>query len=480
MTLILYRKVTSRNVPIVLAEPLLVLVTLSCKGFVEFFRYFCIMKRFRTVTIFTLAAVAMMVVANVVYLYTLYNSIKEQSVQTAAECLRRADMMEIISRMEQADTTGDYSFFRLTLTIQGEKSADGRYEYPAMVEKMDQTMSGYFHVMESVIPGIPARDYRQLARIFRQELTNAGMTAEEVRVSGVEAVPEGCGRLWQVSVNGTHDTPVIYGYISPLTGYVFNRMAGIIVTSAAILVLMSFLVWYLLRWVGKLRTIEQMKDDFTHNMTHELKTPVAVAYSAADSMLRYYDQSDEQRNKKYLAIIMQRLNLLSGMIENILSVSLERFKTMRLDIGSVAMEPLVREVAGMIEMKAGKPVSITVDIREGATVRTDSLHFGNMISNLLDNAVKYSGDAVDIRIEGDSQKISISDNGIGISAADLPRIFDKFYRVTDGDRYEVGGYGLGLYYVRQIADMQGWSISVTSRENVGTTFTIKFSSDEKR
>ena len=125
---------------------------------------------------------------------------------------------------------------------------------------------------------------------------------------------------------------MLNGYISPLTGYIFNKMAGIIITSAAILALMTFLIWYLLLWVGKLKSIEQMKDDFTHNMTHELKTPVAVAYSAADSMLRYYDHSDEERNRKLLSIIMQRLNYLGGMIENILSMSMERFKSMQLNI----------------------------------------------------------------------------------------------------------------------------------------------------
>ena len=114
-----------------------------------------------------------------------------------------------------------------------------------------------------------------------------------------------------------------------------------------------------------------MKEDFTHNMTHELKTPVAVAYSAADSMLRYYDQSDEQRNKRLLTIIMQRLNYLSGMIENILSMSMERFRTMQLNIEKVRLKPIVDDVAAMIEMKAGKPVRIETDIKDGAEVSTD-------------------------------------------------------------------------------------------------------------
>ena len=243
---------------------------------------------------------------------------------------------------------------------------------------------------------------------------------------------------------------------------------------------MGVLIWYLLHWVGRLRTIEQMKDDFTHNMTHELKTPVAVAYSAADSMLRYYDQSDEARNKQFLKIIIQRLSFLSGMIENILSMSLERFKTMKLCIENVDVKPIVEEVAGMIELKADKPMKIDIDIPHNLSVIADSLHFGNVISNLIDNAVKYSGDTVDINIKADNTSIVIADNGIGIDKDNLPYIFDKFYRVTSGDRYEVGGYGLGLFYVKQIVELLGWSIDVTSKLGVGTKFTIKFKNNEGR
>ncbi len=438
------------------------------------------MKRFRSITIITLAAIAALAVANIVYLHSLYNSIKAQSIQTATECLRRADILEIISRMQGTSLGEDDSFIRLTLMIQGERSATGNFEYPNLLENINNTMSGYFHFIASSTPEMKTRNFVDMERIFRKELADAGLTPEDVIVTDDFGQYHDLKKYWKIQISGTDDKPIVIGYISPLSGYIFHRMAGIILTSAGILILMSCLIWYLLHWVGKLRSIEEMKDDFTHNMTHELKTPVAVAYSAADSMLRYYDQSDERRNKKLLAIIMQRLNFLSGMIENILSMSMERFKTMRLNIEKVRLKALVQEVAGMIEMKADKPLNITVDIAEDIEVSTDSLHFGNVISNLLDNAVKYSVDAADIKIYGDNLKISISDNGIGIPRENLSYIFDKFYRVADGDRYEVGGYGLGLYYVRQIVEMQGWSISVISEKNIGTTFTIKFGRDEKR
>ncbi|MBD5323718.1 MAG: HAMP domain-containing histidine kinase [Bacteroides sp.] len=317
--------------------------------------------------------------------------------------------------------------------------------------------------------------------LFKKELANYGFNPELAIIQTIGESSGPHGGLWSIDFALTENQSPIYKvYFSPLNEHILRQMSGIIVTSAMILILMGFLIGYLLHWVGRLRTIEQMKDDFTHNMTHELKTPVAVAYSAADSMLRYYDQSDEARNKQFLKIIMQRLNFLSGMIENILSMSMERFKMMKLNIENIEVKPIVEKVAGMIELKAKKPIKIDIDIPANLSVMADSLHFGNVLSNLIDNAVKYSHDTVNIKIKADNISIVIADNGIGIDKDNIPFIFDKFYRVTSGDRYEVGGYGLGLFYVKQIVELLGWSINVTSKPGVGTVFTIKFKSNEKR
>lgn len=320
---------------------------------------------------------------------------------------------------------------------------------------------------------MPERDSAMLNSLFEKELHNSGLYPERAIIQLPGDSSDNCNGLWSIDFVSSKNQPPIYkACFSPLNGHILRQMSGIIITSAGILILMGFLIWYLLHWVGRLRTIEQMKDDFTHNMTHELKTPVAVAYSAADSMLRYYDQSDESRNRQFLKIIMQRLSFLSGMIENILSMSMERFKTMKLDIESIAVKPIVEEVGGMMELKADKPVKIDINIPDNLTVQADSLHFGNVLSNLIDNAVKYSGDSVDITIKADARSITITDNGIGIDKENIPYIFDKFYRVASGDRYEVGGYGLGLFYVKQIVELFGWSIDVTSRPGQGTKFTL--------
>lgn len=273
----------------------------------------------------------------------------------------------------------------------------------------------------------------------------------------------------------SNEPPYYTGYVSSLGSHVLKQMAGIVITSTLILLMTGVLIWYLLHTVGKLRTIEEMKDDFTHNMTHELKTPVAVAFSAADSMLRYYDQSDTERDKAFLRIIMQRLTHLSGLIENILSMSMERFKGMKLNRERVNVLPIIEEISGMIKLKSEKSVAVIINSPdEGVILDTDPLHFGNIISNLLDNAVKYSGETVNITVTLNHDRISVQDDGIGIKSSDIPYIFDKFYRVSNGDRYEASGYGLGLYYVKQVASLMNWQIDVKSKLGSGTIITIEF------
>lgn len=421
-----------------------------------------------------------MVMANVWFLYRLYDTYKLQYIEQVENCVRRADIISWIRIMRSSFGVDD-THLTLNLTLDGDSTDTEWYDYPDVDRRMVEELISAFAAESETDYVLKERNYSIIDDVFKKQLNNADIYPDYAVILPKDSTLSNDSGLWMIKFTIGQDNTHLYNvYVTSLGKEVLSQMSGIIVTSAMILILMSFLIWYLLHWVGRLRTIEQMKDDFTHNMTHELKTPVAVAYSAADSMLRYYDQSDEARNKQFLKIIMQRLSFLSGMIENILSMSMERFKTMKLSIENVGIKPIVEEVAGMIELKADKPVKIDIDIPDNLSVMADSLHFGNVLSNLIDNAVKYSGDSVNINIRADNSSISIADNGIGIGKDNLPYIFDKFYRVASGDRYEVGGYGLGLFYVKQIVELLGWSIDVTSKPGVGTKFTIKFKNNEER
>lgn len=438
------------------------------------------MKNFRNITVLCLSAIALLVVANIWYLHKLYETYKDTYIQQIENCVRQADIISWI-RIARSTYNVDDSKLNFILTLTGDSTGSEWYDYPDVDRRMVEELISAFAAQGEYDEEMAGKNYTVIDGVFRKQLENAGLRPEIAVILPPDSTLSDTSGLWKIRFTiGQGNTHLYNVYVSSFGNDVLKQMAGIIITSASILILMGFMIWYLLRWVGRLRTIEQMKDDFTHNMTHELKTPVAVAYSAADSMLRYYDHSDEARNKQFLKIILQRLSFLSGMIENILSMSMERFRTMQLNIESVAVRPIVEEISAMMKLKADKPVDIDIDIPDSLSVQADPLHFGNLLSNIIDNAVKYSGDSVSIAIKADRRSITIADNGIGIDQKNLPFIFDKFYRVTSGDRYEVGGYGLGLFYVKQITQLMGWSIAVVSNPGEGTTFTIKFHGDEER
>lgn len=438
------------------------------------------MKNFRNTTVLCFSAIALLVVANIWYLHKLYATYKDTYIQQIENCVRQADIISWI-RIARSTYKVDDSKLNFILTLTGDSTGSEWYDYPDVDRRMVEELISAFAAQGEYDEEMAGKNYTVIDGVFRKQLENAGLRPEIAVILPPDSTLSDTSGLWKIRFTIVQGNTHLYNvYVSSFGNDVLKQMAGIIITSASILILMGFMIWYLLRWVGRLRTIEQMKDDFTHNMTHELKTPVAVAYSAADSMLRYYDHSDEARNKQFLKIILQRLSFLSGMIENILSMSMERFRTMQLNIESVAVRPIVEDISAMMKLKADKPVDIDIDIPDSLSVQADPLHFGNLLSNIIDNAVKYSGDSVSITIKADRRSITIADNGIGIDQKNLPFIFDKFYRVTSGDRYEVGGYGLGLFYVKQITQLMGWNIAVVSNPGEGTTFTIKFHGDEER
>lgn len=435
------------------------------------------MKHFKIIVIIALIATAITVAIASYNLFALYRHEKEQTMAIVRDCADNAFLLEMIGRMQSSDEAKE-SFVRLNAIIESVQQKDGRL---AKSDTLQTSLAGILRYGLEFKDNRWQPDYEKLDSIFLEEIHRKGMNADEAYIMESNPGLSTKKNLWKTSYRISPTSSAVYDvYVSRMHIDVLTRLWGIIIPFVILIFTFLFLSIYLTSIIRKLRTLEQMKDDFTHNMTHELKTPVAVAYSAADSMLRYYEQSDEARNKQFLKIIMQRLSYLSGMIENILSMSMERFKTMKLDIEDVTLRPIVEEISNMMELKAAKPVKIEIDIPDNLSIQADSLHLGNILSNLIDNALKYSGDSVHIIIKAGAHSITISDNGIGIDKENLPFIFDKFYRVTSGDRYEVGGYGLGLFYVKQIVGLMGWSIDVASKPGQGTMFTIRFDSNEKR
>ena len=242
-------------------------------------------------------------------------------------------------------------------------------------------------------------------------------------------------------------------------------------------VMFMFIIYLFVRQ----RKINEMKNDFVNNMTHEFKTPIA-SLSLAAQMLA--DESVKKTPAMYDnlgKVIDTETKRLRYQVEKVLQMSLY-------DHDNIALKPVELNADDLIENIIGTSFALKIE-RQGGTIEADleadnpniyfdELHFTNVISTLLDNAVKYRREDVPLQLkvrthnQGDKYCLSIQDNGIGIKKEDLKRIFEKFYRVHTGNKHNVKGFGLGLAYVKNMIRQHKGSIKVESEPNQGTTFMI--------
>ncbi len=472
------------------------------------------MKRFKTISATFIIVIAVIFGCNVYYLVSLYNSIRSNVERDVMTALADADIDDLMYRAgraqalasnvqmqeeveeKQAPRKAEATTYRdengQLISVRTE--ADGTViEERAMLSEnssysnqMVDAMSRQFHaVMDKYIP----LDMAVMDSVLYNQLSNRFIYPDFLCVEVVNSNDSViCGNpklngesgLDSFSFNINPDEGIYYkAYMTPLTRHILSQMFGIIITVFLLMIAFSLAFWYLFRTVSRLRTIEEMKDDFVSNMTHELKTPIAIAYSANDALLNYDTSNDPDKKTKYLTIANKQLKRLGELVENILAMSMERRKTMKLRPEDIQLREITEEIAAAQRMRGDKDITINVNVADNIVVEADKTHLANVLNNLIDNAIKYSDDCVEISISGDNNEVSVRDNGIGIPSKSIPYLFNKFYRVPHGNRQDVRGYGIGLYYVKSILDKMGWGIKVNSVEGKGSVFTIKFSKDEQ-
>ena len=262
----------------------------------------------------------------------------------------------------------------------------------------------------------------------------------------------------------------------------FGQMWGLLASSVVIVLLLSVVLIYLIRTMFRQRTIEQMRRDFTHNITHELKTPISVAVAATDAMRNFSADADIERRSRYLEIVEAQLSQLTAMVERILTVSVEG-RQAKLSIEQVALREAFEQIVEGVQIGSDEDATLSIDCDEQLLVTADPHHLKSVVMTLIDNALKYGGRPIAITLAAtkvdSTTEIRVADNGCGIAREHLAHLFEKFYRVPSGDVQRPRGYGLGLYYARQVIEAHGGQISAESRTGHGTTIIIKLPDNEQ-
>jgi two-component system phosphate regulon sensor histidine kinase PhoR len=234
-------------------------------------------------------------------------------------------------------------------------------------------------------------------------------------------------------------------------------------------------ILYLFRTLFRQKQLAAVKNDLISNITHEFKTPIATISAALDAMKNFNALEDRKKSEKYLGMSQEQVGKLNIMVEKLLETATLDHGDLELDIEEVAIEELVTSVVEKYEMiTPDKSFKLVVGDSETA-LKLDRFHFENAFGNIIDNAIKYGGDQIEITLKVKSGKviIKVSDNGNGIHRSQKDKVFEQFYRIPTGNTHNVKGFGIGLYYTRKIVEKHGGAITIESGKKNNTCFRIE-------
>jgi signal transduction histidine kinase len=262
--------------------------------------------------------------------------------------------------------------------------------------------------------------------------------------------------------------------------YIFSSVK-FLVPSLAFTFLLLGVFLYTISVAFKQKKLSEIKNDFINNMTHEFKTPISSISIAAQMLNDDSVRKSPETLKHISRVINDETKRLRFQVEKVLQLSLFDRKNATMRLEEEDANASIYNVINTFKLKVekfGGHINAALDA-EDPIINVDRMHFTNVIFNLLDNAVKYRREDVPPELEvstinpdDDHLQITVADNGIGMKREDLKRIFERFYRVSTGDRHDVKGFGLGLAYVHKMIDLFGGTIRAESEVGKGSKFII--------
>lgn len=261
---------------------------------------------------------------------------------------------------------------------------------------------------------------------------------------------------------------------------IWRSMTWFIVGAILFTIIIVTAFFLTIRALLKQKKLSEIKSDFINNMTHEFKTPLATISLAVDALKNEKVINNREKMDYFTGIIKEENKRMNKQVETILQAALLDRQEVQLNLKKLYAHDLITSALNNIHLQV-EQVKGRMEVELGATkdlILADDVHFTNLISNLLDNAVKYSKDNLLIKLStqtaGNQLKIKIEDNGIGMNKETAGRIFEKFYRAHTGNLHNVKGFGLGLSYVKTMVDAHHGTIKVDSIPGKGSTFLLSF------
>ena len=258
---------------------------------------------------------------------------------------------------------------------------------------------------------------------------------------------------------------------------VIAKMTDLLILSIVLSVLLITCLVAQIITIRKQRKLEELRQDFIHTMIHELKRPISTLKMCVSFMRNEKLMQDKKSKDTIIADSSNELDNLSSYFSKLRDLTFNDATEIPLTLSAFNLCDTIKECVGKLSIPTGKKAEINILSKEDMVLTADKMHIGNIISNLLENSIKYSCESVKIDIDyrensNDSVCITIKDNGFGIAKTDANYIYDKFFRSRSASDNDIPGMGLGLTYVKQLVQAHRGSIVMESEEGVGTIFTI--------
>ncbi|MEO6190727.1 MAG: HAMP domain-containing sensor histidine kinase [Saprospiraceae bacterium] len=261
------------------------------------------------------------------------------------------------------------------------------------------------------------------------------------------------------------------------TPYIFYEMKTIIISSILLLLACGIFTVAIFVILRQKRYSELMRD-FVNNITHEFKTPISSIKLSADVLQNHPLIEEDKRLSQYTKIIQDQNIRLNNLVEQVLQIGKMESSSFSLKLEDVDIHELIKQISSHYSFRLGDHGgSLKLHLEANLhNIKADRFHMQNLLTNLIDNAVKYSKEVPEVTIftknTGSSLVITINDKGIGIKEDEQAKLFQKFYRVPTGNLHNVKGFGIGLYYVKRICDAHNFGLNLHSIYKEGTSITI--------
>jgi two-component system phosphate regulon sensor histidine kinase PhoR len=260
---------------------------------------------------------------------------------------------------------------------------------------------------------------------------------------------------------------------------IWQSLRWIIIGAIAFMLVIIAAFYVTVKSLLNQKKLSEIKSDFINNMTHEFKTPLATISLAVDALKNEKVQADPQKAKYFTGIIKEENIRMNKHVETILQAALMEKQELQLNLNPLHVHEIIQYTLDnyrlQLQSQEGE-VQLLLNAKNDL-INGDDVHFSNLISNLVDNAIKYSDKKPEIKISTHSTKnylvIRVEDNGIGMSKESVKRIFEKFYRAHTGNLHNVKGFGLGMSYVKTVIDAHKGKIKVDSVLGKGSVFTVE-------